>query len=771
MATTVRDGVVAGRRDGWWLLLIAYSALLVRGWVPYRTVFGGDAVRFQGNDAWYHLRRIDYLWANFPHPLGWDPYAFHPGGQTIEVAPLFDYLVVVAAGLLKVPASVLGLGSSSDLVEAVAAWMPPVLGTLCVLPVYAIGRRLFDYRVGLLAAALLAVQPGQFLLRSLLGFTDHHVLEVFASTLTVALMLAALDPAAPSPAGRPSPFGRPLGLWFPAWRRALVAGAALGAYLLSWGGGSLFVAILIAWLVAEVVAEHLGGRSSARLRRFVTIFAAAALATLLPFLAILPRARLHLAALGLLLLAPWLLEGVARIPALAGERGRYRFPLALAGLAGAGALALWLAAPSLAAELASNLRRFVPSPLSGTVAEAEPLLSEGGAFSLVPVWVQYRWTFVLAAVGLLILGRSAWRQPSPGRTLLLVWSLGMGLATLAQNRFGYYLAVNVSLLSALVCRALLAPLEGAAGRAGGRARLRGLATGVVALIAFLPAVEPSLKVAQQDLGPGPEWLAALHWLRHNTPEPMGDDSAYYRADREGDYGVLSWWDYGYWMTRIARRIPNANPTQNGATTVARFLAAGDASEAYRTLDEAGTRYVVLHAELTTWPDRSTPGRTYGKFDSILRWAGKDAREFYDLYWRADEDGTPTPVLFYYPAYYRSMAVRLFYYDGMPIEPRDSAWVISYREVEGAGGFYKQILSSHLFEDYEDAAAFLAAQTEGHWRLGGFDPLLPCVPVAAAGRLRKVYASAEAGISGPGFALPALKIFDYAGRSAAAESSP
>jgi len=35
--------------------------------------------------------------------------------------------------------------------------------------------------------------------------------------------------------------------------------------------------------------------------------------------------------------------------------------------------------------------------------------------------------------------------------------------------------------------------------------------------------------------------------------------------REGEYGVLSWWDYGHWITTIGERIPNANPFQQRNT--------------------------------------------------------------------------------------------------------------------------------------------------------------------------------------------------------------
>jgi len=45
------------------------------------------------------------------------------------------------------------------------------------------------------------------------------------------------------------------------------------------------------------------------------------------------------------------------------------------------------------------------------------------------------------------------------------------------------------------------------------------------------------------------------------------------------YGVLVWWDFGYWVTRLAHRIPSANPKQTQAKEVTAFLLAETAEAA------------------------------------------------------------------------------------------------------------------------------------------------------------------------------------------------
>jgi len=75
---------------------------------------------------------------------------------------------------------VMGLGHPAQrTIEVVGAYFPAVLGALTTIPVYVVGKEVFDRNAGLLSAALVAILPGQFLARSLLGFTDHHAAEAF----------------------------------------------------------------------------------------------------------------------------------------------------------------------------------------------------------------------------------------------------------------------------------------------------------------------------------------------------------------------------------------------------------------------------------------------------------------------------------------------------------------------------------------------------------------------------------------------------------------
>ncbi|GAH54181.1 unnamed protein product, partial [marine sediment metagenome] len=168
------------------LSIICGISLYIRIALPYDQIFVDGSVWFRGVDPWYHMRLVDNLVHHFPQMIHFDPYSFFPSGYTVGYMPFFDWLVAGAARIIG-----WGLPSQHTL-DAVGAYAPAILGTLIVVPVYFIGKELFNRWVGLLAAALVVILPGELLNRSLLGFTDHHVAESLFATTTVLFLILAI---------------------------------------------------------------------------------------------------------------------------------------------------------------------------------------------------------------------------------------------------------------------------------------------------------------------------------------------------------------------------------------------------------------------------------------------------------------------------------------------------------------------------------------------------------------------------------------------------
>jgi asparagine N-glycosylation enzyme membrane subunit Stt3 len=305
-------------------------------------------------------------------------------------------------------------------------------------------------------------------------------------------------------------------------------------------------------------------------------------------------------------------------------------------------------------------------------------------------------------VGLGWLGWCALRTAEPRLLLLVTWSLAMYAATLGQNRFGYYLGLCLALLSGRVCAVVLdwawtPPQPGRSRADERRARAHGPhgtwqpmawrigAVAAVVVLVYAPSAVIAYPMAQNNLGLSAGYRASLEWLRGNTPEPFGAGDYYFARYRPGDtprpaYTVMAWWDYGYEIIRLGRRVPVANPTQAGADIAGRFFTSQDEAEAVKILDQTNSRYVIAHAEVPILP---RGGLVQGKFETLAAWAGKDINQYWETFLTKDAKGGLGPLVLFHPAYYRTMVVRLYVYGGQAALPNDSTYVITYAERRNA----------------------------------------------------------------------------------------
>jgi asparagine N-glycosylation enzyme membrane subunit Stt3 len=207
--------------------------------------------------------------------------------------------------------------------------------------------------------------------------------------------------------------------------------------------------------------------------------------------------------------------------------------------------------------------------------------------------------------------------------------------------------------------------------------------------------------------------------------------------------------YGHWITRIAHRIPNANPGQDptALTRIATCFTAQDESSANKIAQELGTGYVIIDYETVT-----------SKFWAVATWAGGEPAGFFEYYWSPQEN---QPKLFIYPEYYRSLAVRLYNFDGKAVTP-ESTLVISYQEMaDQEGNLYKVITSQEQFNSYEEAEAYIASQTSGNYRIVGTDPMVSPVSLEALSRYKLVFGSDNITLGSA--SVPAVKIFEFTDR--------
>jgi len=695
-------------------------SLYIRVALPYDSVFSSAFVRFGGNDPWYNMRLVENTLHNFPHRIYFDALTQYPHGTEVPFAPLFDYLLAVIIWLIGLGKPFATLGQHG--IEVIGAWYPAVLGALTVIPVYFIGKELWNRNAGLLSAALIAVLPGQFLSRSLLGFTDHHVAETLFSTIAMLFLILAVKSAKE----KEITFYSVLEKDWASLRKPLIysffAGIFLGSYYLSWRGAPLFIFILLIYAVVQYIIDHVRGKSTDYL---CIVFVPAFLISLAMIAPVYHAGSfIEFQAISLFLaIAVFLTLSAISFSLDFKKIDPYGYPITILALGVISFVLLSVLNPSLYSMLTGQLHIFIPSEHALTIAEVHPMhvfSPYTGRIADAEAWQWFTTTFFIAFAAFPLIGYNIARKFRPEEIFIIVWSAVMLFACFGQNRFAAYYAVNVALLCGFVSWKIIEFVgfrgEGGIEKAGReregkkvKGKKKGGAGGenvqkakvkakpkakiahkevrtttekikrylradliitviIIGLVVFYPPLNASLASARGGGGPSYDWYESLSWMKENTPEPGVDYYDLYEEPLQGEdynypasaYSVISWWDYGHWITRIAHRIPVANPFQAGIggpigsdnPGACVFFIVKNEAEANEVADALGVRYVVSDFMMAdAW------NAFYNKFGAMTVWAG-DTGGYY-----AQVETEEGPKVVPGAKYFSTVVARLHVFDG------------------------------------------------------------------------------------------------------------
>lgn len=423
------------------VFLLFAAALCIRVFLPYDVVFGTDVVKFTSGDAYYHMRIADNLVFNFPTHTQMDPYFMYQ--ETIPVTVRFF------GWLLALTSWIFGLGSPTQhTVDVVGVYLPAVIGALTVIPVFFIGKELFGKWAGLAAAAILAVIPGEFLGRSILGFTDYDIFNVLLTTTAVFFLLKAIK------AARQNEF---------TWHHLLhpdrkvitrpvvfsvLAGIFLALYVFTWLGALLFVFIFALYFILQFVIDHLRGRSS----DYLGLTGGVLFGTVVVLSPLLSVSRFYFISILIAFIIPPALSFLSIIIRKYGLKPLlYPVAVIVLGLGGLGIL--YLIDSAMVRAMLEAFDVFTPAGAELTTIEMQSMFkpyTPGGGFLSTPFWYNFFQASFMTFFGLLLVGIAVVRRGKPEITLFLVWSLVILIACWGQRRFGIYMAANVAILSGFI---------------------------------------------------------------------------------------------------------------------------------------------------------------------------------------------------------------------------------------------------------------------------------------------------------------------------------
>ena len=599
------------------LALVTFVGLSVRLFT-YPQVYEKGRIVFIETDPYYHMWRVFSFIETFPRTYLFDSFINYPYGSLVGWPPLFDQMIAFFS-------LVLGLGKPGEhLVETTGTFIPVLFGIFSIISVYFIAKEIFNEQVAVYSSLLLAVMPAHSQV-SFLGYTDHHIAEVLFFALAFLFFIKSLKE------------GSNL--------HAAISGVMLGLLFLTWIGAPVLAGIILSCTVLQFIIERKSGEGSLRLMKNGIVLFMTALAVMLVFYVWIPWQQsitmLTLSYFQLIYLAVSiiLILFLGFTSDLMKNLKWYLYPVLIAAITASLILLFIIGIPSFYESLSNGVNYLLGDiPILKQISEAQPLFFtyDGKFLGLQlfsnPVWYSFTFSFYVGIAGLVWMLYSLRNNPDRSKMSFIVWTLIILTLALLQRRFVYALSLNIAILSGFFMDGIKDKIRSFS--------LRPRAIFLFFIMALIiPNIAVSSDLSRSPPKPTDDWYDSLVWLRENTPQ-------------DGQYGIMTWWDYGNWVLYIGKRPVVANNFQTGGDAAAKFFITPDESRANAIMDERKARYVVLDRRMGLNKFKQDDKLVIkGTFMAVANFAGKDFAVY------LDENNLPND------SYFRTMYSRMHVFDG------------------------------------------------------------------------------------------------------------
>jgi len=589
------------------LLLILFIAFTIR-LLPMRWEIdpngGKSKLVLSEFDPYFQYRLTDYMVNNdfisWAWPAHWnDTQRWYPDGFDMA-QNAFPGLPMTAAFLYKI---VSALGVNIDLMSF-CSLLPPIMGMLACLVIYFLGKDIGGKTVGLFAALFLALSPS-YIQRTSLGFFDDEIIGILALLIFSFMFLRAIED------------DRSLSSTV---KYSLGAGLALGFFCSGWGAAYYPIGLTVLFVFVLIVLK----RSSQRLLLsysitfglglFIAINVPKLTPTYLETIAILPVAGVFA-----------LLFFLEAFKALASDRMRTIFTIALIVAFIVGFSVLWCYKQDIAGKFIS-----VINPLT---REASPLI-ESVAEHRISAWGSIYYEFGIGIIffiaGLYFISRNLDNK----NLFLLVFGLTSLYFGCSMVRLLVLVAPAYSLIVSTGIVGVLKPFitllkeppkisirKHSLERVG--KEFSGTAVFLIFIIlmtnlAFSPQTGGIPKVYSQAYAPVTISAGSLPLAPNEPVHEWLDMLGWVSANLKATDVVVSWWDYGYWLTILGNVTTLADNATINSTQIENigFVFMANETESLKMLelyDPQRTKYVLVFTTLVL--GQSSDGQNYAQ------WAG------------------------------------------------------------------------------------------------------------------------------------------------------
>jgi len=739
------------------------------------------AVAVHGDpDVWYNFRQIEVMVSDFSRYNWFDPMTAYPTGKYLDWGPLFP---MIASALCIVTGAVL----RPDFM-AVSSWVPVIFGILMVPVVFFLGRLIAGWKAGIIAAVFIALVSGEYFYRTMAGVVDHHCAEIFFTTVFCLCYLYSLRKASENEVNLRNPASlKPILL------PSVVAGVALAAGLAVMPTVLLFALIVGIFTLFMYTWNAFHGKSTDYLlvsNGIVSAFAIAGLALIgihspVYSLATYSAAPIH--AFILLFCGTALLQFFSMV-----FRGK---PWMFIGITAVCAIGCIVAAALVSLPLVNAWYSTLSSFFGQSFWELP--ISEQKPWSLVQMWGSFNIGIILACIGLPLLAYRFIKRECPAHLFVLVWGVIILISTIQHSRYEYYSAVIVAISAAFALGyafILDKPVtgkkkgarstpdriekkekkkrEGSSPRKADKGMLSGLeGTGTSVVLACIVVFCGVSLLSDYSIATGTgdtlipvQWTETLEWMDGAAPGTGVTYLGPYESGNwtypSGSYSILSWWDYGHWITFLSKRIPVANPFQDNVGASSFYFFAESEETANQMADKLDARYII-----TDWKMADS------KFPAMVTWyqssssAGVHPDNYYYRVFRlAPEQGqhNQTLVSLKFQPYYETMVSRLQNFDGSMTSPGEVVY-IEYDEPQSLSG--TPLVYRYEVLDFgkarENMASFASNPHEGQGAaIVNTKPSAPVAPIDALKHYRLIYEQVHDPVHTSTDETQPVKTFEY-----------
>ncbi|MFH0968251.1 MAG: oligosaccharyl transferase, archaeosortase A system-associated [Methanobacteriota archaeon] len=643
------------------IIIFALFGLWLR-LLPMEQLTSGPIPKVLFMDPWYSMRQIEVIASNLPNYPWFDPMNGYPTGKVIDWGPLYPTFSALIAVLFR--------ATTRNDMMTVVSWIPPLLSLIMIPVLYHIGRKVSDRKTGVIAACLTSVIAGEYLYRSFFGYLDHHFMEVLFSTAFILFYICIINIIQSK--NEQVPWSSP----------HLILYSVLAGLMYYLGMMNIPTIVLFAGIIGifcflhaiitrdERSLKNLAFAHTIIFGLFILLFALTGIHE--EGFNLNQYTPIHILLALVLIIEPIFLYGV--IHYTHGRPAWYTNGLII----GIPALLYLLTsgiAPTITQRISDGFTYFF------FFSYKETFINEMQMWDLTRAWHSFNIALVIMAIGIIITGYQVFKSYDAVKICVLTWGIVILISTILHLRYEYYVAVIVVLFSAIalawmydrisimtspIARGSIKPktkVSTPLGQKMNKQYLPVIIVGTIILVITALSAQITWVVATEQLkiiSMNDDWADGLTWLNQNSPDPGIDYLKIYPEKGftypSSSYGVLSWWDYGHWISYVAKRIPITTPFQNNVVPVAQFLLATNEKTADDLASTTGAKYIIIDYEMLT-----------SKYASLPLWAfGSATNDKYQKYYYQQSAGNQNqydPILTLKPDYFNSMLSRLYVLDG------------------------------------------------------------------------------------------------------------